>query len=82
MNNSDFNRLSLENRLEKLRAEGEYIGSRNIPSHRVHLYSLDKMFVELYVINSLNQIQWIEIQTNKQILAEYTKDVDLRNLFE
>ena len=82
MNNSEFNRLPLERRLEKLKADGEYIGSRKIPSHQVHLYSLDKMFVELYVIHSLNQIQWIEIQTNKQILSEYSRDVDIKNLFE
>ncbi|MFA7274009.1 MAG: hypothetical protein WC044_09075 [Crocinitomicaceae bacterium] len=82
MNNSEFIRLSLEKRLEILREEGEFIGARTIPSHRVYLYAVHSFFVELYVLSSLNQIQWIEIQSNKQILAEYTQDIDLKGLFE
>lgn len=82
MNSSEFNRLSLEKRLSILKSDGEFIGSRSIPTHLVYLYSLDKMFVELYVINSLNQIQWIEVQTNKQILSEYIRDIDLKGLFD
>jgi|TARA_R110000737_G_scaffold164641_2_gene192315 hypothetical protein len=82
MNTSEFNRLSIEKRLDLLKADGDFIGSRRIPSHHVYLYSLDKMFIELYVINNLNQIQWIEVQTNKQILAEYTRDIDLKGLFD
>lgn len=82
MTNSEFIRLSLDKRLEILRDEGEFIGARTIPSHRVYLYTLHSFFVELYVLSSINQIQWIEVQTNKQILAEYTKDIDLKGLFE
>ena len=82
MNISKFNRLSLEKRLILLKSEGEFVGSRNIPSHNIYLYTLHNCFVELYVISGLNQIQWIEIQTNKQILAEYTRGVDLSGLFE
>ncbi len=82
MKNSEFNRLTIEKRLELLKADGEYIGSRIIPSHHVYLYAIHNFFVELYVINSLNQIQWIEIQSNKQILAEYTRNIDIKGLFE
>jgi endonuclease III-like uncharacterized protein len=82
MNNSEFNRLPLLKRLDILKSDGEYVGSRSIPSHLVYLYTLNSFFVELYIIKNLNQIQWIEIQTNKQILAEYTRDIDLNGLFE
>jgi hypothetical protein len=82
MNTSEFNRVSIEKRLAILQSDGEFIGSRNIPSHHVYLYSLNGFFVELYIINSLNQIQWIEIQTNKQILSEYIRDIDLKGLFD
>jgi hypothetical protein len=82
MNNSEFIGLSLQKRLEILQEQGDFIGARTIPSHRVYLYAVHSFFVELYVLSSLNQIQWIEVQTNKQILAEYTKDIDLKDLFE
>lgn len=82
MNISEFNRLSIQKRLKLLQQEGELVGNRSIPSHHVYLYALDKVFVELYVIQSLNQIQWIEIQNNKQILAEYANNIDLKHLFE
>ena len=82
MNNSDFTKLSIEKRLEILKDQGDFIGSRSLTSHRVYLYAVNNFFVEMYVLSSLNQIQWIEVQTNKQILAEYTRNIDLKDLLE
>lgn len=77
----EFRKLKLEDRLNLLKSEGDYVGVRSTPSHRVYLFIYNSFYVELWQIISLNHVQWIEIQSNKQILNEYIKDVDLSDLW-
>lgn len=81
MTSFQFSSLTLEKRLRLLKAEGEFIGTRIIPSYQVSLYSFHGFYVELFIIRNLNHVHWIEVQTNKQILLEYTKDINLDDLF-
>lgn len=81
MTSAHFSGLTLTQRLQLLRDDGEFIASRTIPSYHVSLFAIYGFYAEMYVVRSLNQVQWIEIQTNKQILLEYTKDLDLGEMF-
>ncbi len=81
MTSSEFSSLSITKRLHLLKKNGEFVGTRIIPSYQVSLFTLHGFYVELFVLRSLNQVQWIEVQTNKQILIEYTKNIDLDDLF-
>lgn len=75
-----FLKLSIEKKLDLLKAEGEYIGARDVTSHFVYLFAFKRFFVEVYKLKSLNQIQWIEVQSNSDILKEYIEDLDLGEL--
>ncbi len=81
MTSSEFSSISLEKRLHILKTEAEFIASRQIPSYSVSLFVLHGYYVELFVLSSLNRVQWIEVQTNRQIISEYVRDIDLDDLF-
>lgn len=69
----EFRQLSIQKKLELLKKYGNYIGARDLPSHFVYLYGYNGFFVEVYRLKTLNQIQWIEVQTNSDLLSEYVK---------
>ncbi len=72
----EFSKFSLDKRAALLRQDGTHIGARELPSHFVHLYAFHGYFVEVFLLKTLNQIHWIEIQENRQILSEYTEKLD------
>jgi hypothetical protein len=80
MTTKEFNKLSLQKRHALLKKEGEFIGSRLVPGYRVHLFGCRGYFMEMWVLIGIDQVRWIEIQTNKGILNEYADRVDLRDV--
>ena len=78
MTTKEFNKLSIHQRLNLLKKEGEFIGSRLSLGHRVHLFSCKGYFLEMWIIIGIDQIRWIEIQTNQSILNLYLEKLDLR----
>lgn len=78
----EFKKLKLGDRYNALRKDGDYIGGLLTNSHRRYLYSYNGFFVELWVLVSFNQIQWIEVQENQSILNEYVKDINVKNYFD
>jgi hypothetical protein len=34
------------------------------------------------MLKNLNQIQWVELQHNKNIISEYVSKVNIQNLFD
>lgn len=81
MTKKDFEALKLYSRLKLLSKEGEHIGMRMVGHQKVHLYAIDGLFVEVFVIPGSEQVQWAEVQTNHRILAEYSASIDLRKLW-
>lgn len=80
-----FKALRLTERLERVRATGEYLGSRQHGGHQVHLYRMgengsDAFFCEVWMRLGLPYVEWIEIASNSKILAEYVK-LDVKGLF-
>ncbi len=80
MKKVEFEKLKLEERLNQLKVAGDFIGSRKTDLYRIHLFSYSGLFIEVHVYIPLNQVQWIEVQTNKSILEEYIIDVGLEDL--
>lgn len=72
-----FTKLKLQQRYNLLKAEGEFIGSRDLPLHRAHLFVVAGLYVEMYIQKATNCIQWIEVQDNRDIQNEYLDDLDL-----
>lgn len=79
MQEAEFTRLDLPHRLDAVRVEGEYIGSRVHGGHRVHLYRMDGFFCELWMRFGWDQVEWIEVARNTDVLSEYVH-LDLKGL--
>ncbi len=79
MREAEFIRLDHQGRLDALRAEGEYIGSRGHGGHRVHLYRMNGFFCELWMRIGLDQVEWIEVARSTEVLSEYVR-MDLKDL--
>lgn len=77
-----FNKLNLLQRMILLKENGNYIGARENMSHYIYLFTLDSLYVEVFMLKYLYQIQWIELQNNKNIISEYVSRVNIQNLFE
>lgn len=74
---SEFRKLSLGQRYLLLKKEGDHIAARLQGVHRIHLFGISGFFVEVWIVVSLNQVHWIEIQENQSILADYASRVDV-----
>lgn len=79
-----FKALRLTERLEYVRANGEYLGSREHGGHRVHLYRIgennsEAFFCEVWMRLGLHYVEWIEVASNMGILSEYVT-VDVKSL--
>jgi len=77
-----FNKLTLIQRLKLVKENGIYIGARENINHFIYLFSLDALYVEVFMYKQLNQIQWIELQHNQNIISEYVQKVNIQNLFD
>lgn len=75
---SEFRKLSIEKRYMFLKTDGEHIAARMQGVHRIHLFGISGFFVEVWIVISLNQVHWIEIQENQSILADYASRVDMK----
>ncbi len=69
----EFKALSLARRLAQVRAEGEYIGSRKHGGHMVHLYSMSGFFCEVWMRLGWDNVEWIEVAGNPEVLSEYVR---------
>jgi hypothetical protein len=74
----EFQRLSLSKRLQLLEKHGEHIAVRQKSIHLIHLFSIYNFYVEVWILLSFNQIQWIEIQENNSILESYLDKIDIK----
>lgn len=74
----EFRSLTLAQRYNVIKKQGDHIGVRQLGDHRVHLYAVSNFFVEMWILFSINQVQWIEVQENQSILNEYADDIDVK----
>ena len=79
MSERDFLAADRATRLELVRQSGEYLGSRAHGGHRVHLYRLDGFFCEVWIRLGLQQVEWVEVARNTEVLTEYVR-IDLGDL--
>ena len=75
---SEFRKLSIEKRYMLLKTNGEHIAARMQGVHRIHLFGISGFFVEVWIVISLNQAHWIEIQENQSVLADYASPVNVK----
>lgn len=71
-------------RLERVKAEGEYLGSRVHGGHQVHLYRMGPAgsagyFCEVWMRLGLRYVEWVEVAANPEVLAEYLH-LDVKDL--
>lgn len=74
----EFQKLSLNERFKLLKKHGEHIAVRQKSIHLIHLFSIYNFYVEVWILMSFNQLQWIEIQNNKSIINSYIDNINIR----
>lgn len=77
----EFRTCSISRRYRLLKKDGEHIAARQAGVHRIHLFAIYGFYVEVWIIISLDQIQWIEIQDNKSIVNSYSDNINVNSLF-
>lgn len=78
LSQKEFQKLPNSKRCFLLKKFGEHIAVRQNGLHLVHLYSIYGFYVEVWIIISLNQIHWVEIQNNKDIIKSYSETVNIK----
>ncbi|MGM0479034.1 MAG: hypothetical protein ACQERC_07400 [Bacteroidota bacterium] len=78
----EFRSRRLKERYKLLLLDGTYIGGRQAGVHRIYLYSLYGFYVELWIIISLDQVHWIEIQDNHSVIQSYSDQVNFKLPFD
>ncbi len=76
----EFRKLNIQKRHKELKQKGVYIAVRRNGAYTVHLFTYNLFYVEVWILISLNTIQWIEIQENNAIIDAYANDIDLGKL--
>lgn len=76
----EFRKLNIQKRHKELKQKGVYIAARRNGAYTVHLFTYNLLYVEVWILISLNTIQWIEIQENNAIIDAYANDIDLGKL--
>ena len=74
----EFKKSKIGVRYNELKKYGEHIGVRRQGKHIIHLYAYNHFYVELWLIISLNQVHWIEVQENDGVIKSYAEDVDIK----
>lgn len=75
---TEFKKLSINDRYKALKRDGEHIAARLQGVHSIHLFSYHNFYVEVWIVMSLNQIHWIEVQENTSIINTYADQVDIK----
>jgi hypothetical protein len=78
---SKFRKLKLTEKYQLLKNGGVHLASREFNGYWVHLFSFYDFHVEVWILQGLNQIRWIEIQENQSQIDLYTDKIDISHLF-
>ena len=80
MYKEEFIKLTIAEKTEFLWNYGEIVSEKVYYECNISLFLLENYYVEVFFNRDLNEIVSIEIQENKQILYEYVKDLDLKEI--
>lgn len=77
---SEFDKLSIDKKANKIFAEGNYCGVREYYNYKINLYSLNDFFVEVYYASWSNSIEKIESVKDDKILDRFIDSmIDINN---
>lgn len=62
-----------------MRDHGKYIDSRFFGTYRIHLYEAEGFYAEVWMRPGLDQVCWIEIALNENVVENYAKSFDLKS---
>ena len=82
MSREEFIKLTIPQKMEHIWTEGEFISEKVYYDNNISLFSMDSFLVEVFFNRVCNEIVGIEIQENNQILFEYVKDLELKELLK
>ena len=71
MSEKEFAKFKLQKRFNITRKAGKYVASRIFRSYEIHLYQVEKFYVEIWQKVGLNLVHFVEVLKNEQALDEY-----------
>lgn len=82
MTREEFIKLTIADKVEQLWSEGDFISQKVYYDNDISLFSMNDYLVEVFFNRVSNEIIGVEIQENNQILFEYVKDLELKELLK
>lgn len=76
-----FLALDINDRAKFVWQRGEFIDYREYYGYKIALYSLPKLFVEVWVFEATGKIEKVEVVEDSNTLAQYVNSKELINLF-
>ncbi len=80
MDKEEFIKLNIAEKIETLWNDGDVISEKTYYECNISLFLLGNYYVEVFFNRDINEVVSIEIQENKQILYEYVKNLDLKEI--
>ncbi len=78
----NFQSLKLAARYNYLREHGKYLASRHFAGYKAHLYQVDMFFVEVWMRIGLDNICFIEIARDHNVVDNYLKKIDIKRIMQ
>ncbi|PBQ30858.1 hypothetical protein CNR22_03400 [Sphingobacteriaceae bacterium] len=82
MTREEFVKLTIPDKMEQLWVEGDFISQKVYYDNDISLFAMDDYLIEVFFNRVSNEIVGVEIQENNQILFEYVKDLELKELLK
>lgn len=73
-----FNKLDINDRANLVWDKGEFVGHRDYYNHRIALYALPQLFVEVWIFNG--KIEKVETIEDTKTLQQYVNAEELLKL--
>lgn len=82
MTREEFIKLTIPDKMEELWREGDFISQKVYYDNDISLFSMEDYLIEVFFNRITHEIVGVEIQENNQILFEYVKDLELKELLK
>ena len=80
MNERQFKEFNLNERMNIINLNGNYVGNRSYYNHSINLYTIYGFFVEVWYANFENRITKVQVADDLLVERHYADRVDISSL--
>jgi len=82
MNERQFKEFELNERMDIINQEGDYVGMREYYAQRINLYTVYGFFVEVFYSPNENKITKVQVANRELVDLMYSEKIDIRSILE